>query len=117
MLAADVAEATEGAATWAGWWLFRRRTPPRPEAVAQRLADNTEAWAGPGQVRATDRHVVFEAGRFRRRASLRTVDGVTLAGRVLWVRRRRAHGWLVWFETGADAERLRDALAAGGAGR
>ena len=113
MLAAESRAAAESATSWAGWWLFRRRVPPRPEDVARALADTTATWAGPGRARATDTQLVLEGAGQERRTSLATVEDVVADGRVLWVRRRRAHDWLVRCETEADAVRLAHTLGAG----
>ena len=86
--------------------------PPRPDAVARALGRVGDSWDGRGTVRVTDTHLVFE-GESERRTSRRTVRRVVQSGRVLWVRRRRAHDWAVRFETDADAARIAGALGAG----
>ena len=111
-LAADVRAATQTGTTWAGWWLFRRPVPPRPEDVARALGGVGDSWGGRGTVRVTDTHLVFE-GEDERWTSRRTVTGVVQSGRALWVRRRLAHDWAVRFETDADAARIARALGAG----
>ena len=112
VLAADVRAATQASTTWAGWWLFRRPVPPRPDAVARALGGVAAAWDGWGTVRVTGTHLVFE-GEDERRTSRRTVTDVVQSGRVLWVRRHLAHDWTILFETDVDAARVARALRAG----
>lgn len=68
------------------------------------------AWSGPGAVRLTRTHLVFEHGERRERSRLATVRSVERSGAFLWVRRRRAHDWAVELQTEADAERVEAAL-------
>lgn len=117
VLAAEARAAVRATTTWAGWWLFRRAVPPRPDAVVRALAGRSVAWAGTGGARVTDTHLVFEptfeAAGTRRRTSLDTVEGVVVAGPIVWVRRRRAYDWLVRFASEADAARVARRVRAG----
>lgn len=82
-------------------------TPAR-RTVLRRLAD-ADGWRGPGTVTVTDRQLVLD-GPSRHRATLATVEAVDRAGTLVWVRRRRAHGWLLRCRTEADAEAVAAAL-------
>ena len=109
---------------WAGpktdarsFWqrLVSPAAPPDPGETVRALDARDAAWDGPGRASVTHSHLVFEADGSTSRTSLRTVVGVVARGRTLWVRRRRAHDWLVRFEAASDADRVRHALS--GAGR
>ncbi len=93
-----------------GW--LRGRFESRTEAATRQLAEARSAWDGPGPVSVTQTHLVLGTDCHRRRASLATIATVAHEGRAVWVRRRRAHDWLVRCEDEADAARLADAIRA-----
>lgn len=90
--------------------------PPR-RAVIARLVEADGDWAGPGDVGLDGRRLVFEARTERRRTSLRTVEAVERRDAVLWVRRRRAHDWLVRCRSVPEAEGLEARIVEALAGR
>ena len=69
------------------------------------LARSPAEWPGAGAIALTDRHLVLD-GRPRQRAALATIAAAEWEGRVVWVRRRRAHDWLLEMETEAEAGRV-----------
>lgn len=89
----------------AQWGWFDQ--PPR-RTVFRRL-EKASDWADRGAVTVIDAHLVFEGER-RRRTSLSTVGAVERYEALVWVRRVRAHDWLVRCRTDAEAEGLVAAL-------
>lgn len=67
-------------------------------------------WGGPGTVRLDGEQLVFEDDDRAARTSLSTIEAVERDGPHLWIKRRRAHDWLIWFENAADAERIEAAV-------
>ena len=86
---------------------FRARDP----TVVRRLSRHVE-WRGPAEIGLTDAVLVFD-GDPTRRTSLRTVESVVRRDEVVWVRRRRAHDWLIRCASERDAVRLAEAVRAG----
>ena len=81
--------------------------------MVRRLSRRAD-WQGPGAVGLTDQSLVFDGPRTRR-TSLRTIESVVRRGETVWLRRRRAHDWLVRCASEADAVALADALRQAGA--
>ena len=79
--------------------------------VVERLGDRRAEWEGPGSVAVAGGRLVFR-GPTVRRTSLGTVERVVARDDLVWVWRRRAHDWLIWCASPADADALADAFAA-----
>ena len=82
-----------------------------PSTVAKRLGQDSDAlWqrADVGTVEIDADHLTLRrrVGTFDRRSALRTVEVVHRRGALLWVRRVRAHDWLLRCPSGRDAERM-----------
>ena len=93
-----------------GW--LQGRFESRAQAATRQLAEAPEGWGGPGPVSVTGTHLVLGAGGQRWRASLDTITTLVDAGDAVWVRRRRAHGWLVRCADEAAAAELSAAIRA-----
>ena len=87
-----------------GWF----RSVPR-RTVFRRLETRGRTWAGTGSVSVTDTHLVFEGER-RRTTSLRTIRAAERYEALVWIRRRKAHDWLVRCQTDDEAKALVVAL-------
>ena len=120
VLAAEVQAATSRADAQPGLvggllrrWLWGRGaegTAGRSSSAVRQLAEVPDGWSGPGPVAVTATHLVLGEGGARRRASLHTVEAVEHEGDAVWVRRRRAHDWVVRYADAAEAARLAEAL-------
>ena len=89
--------------------LMTPATPPRRAgSVAERLAESG-AWLGPGDVGVEDGRLVLR-GPTTNTAGLATIEEVVQDDDLVWVRRRRAHDWLVACASEADAQALAESL-------
>ncbi len=78
--------------------------------LAERLAEAPVAWPGTGAVIVDATRLIFDDQRRRQTASLSTITSVVRHGTAVWVRRRRAHNWLVECASESDAKGLHKAL-------
>ncbi|WP_412060925.1 hypothetical protein [Rubrivirga sp. IMCC45206] len=78
--------------------------------LAERLAEAPVTWTGAGSVFVDATRLVLDDPRRRQTASLSTITSVVRHEDTVWVRRQRAHNWLIECASEADAKRLHTAL-------
>ncbi len=116
VLAAEVREArrrpTAGGLLHAirAWFQTEEEQSSGAPGALGALARAPVAWDAPGLVALTDEHLVLHGPDGLRRTSLHTITAAEWGGAFVWVRRRRAHGWLLSLKSEADAERVWEAI-------